>query len=145
MADNPQKLTEQDRHGKIVIWFDKENIYNGSETSQADREKLINQYYHIAIDFDWLSIIELKKALARKNWLAAQRCYLQFINRHLVSLLNLRYRPERADFGMRYVERDYPIEIIKKLEDFIKISSVEDIEERLPSVLEMFEDLKVHL
>lgn len=143
--DNPQKLTEPDRHGNSVIWFDKEMIYSAKETPQEELDRLRERFFRIGTDLDWLSIIELRKALVRKNWLAAQRCYLQFINRHLVSLLNLKYRPAKADFGMRYAERDFPPEVVKRLEEMIRIRSVEDIAERLPEALEMYKKLKEEL
>jgi predicted nucleotidyltransferase len=142
MADNPHKFTEPDRHGYPVIWFDKSGIYSAEETPQEEREKLVSRVYRMAADIDWLSIIELKKALVRNSWMGAQRNYLQFISRHLVPLLNIKYCPGRADFGMRYAERDYPPEVVKRLEYLIRISSIEDVREKLPEVLELFEELK---
>lgn len=140
--DNPDKFTEPDRHGKVVIWFDKEGICITEETSPEVAIKRSGYFYNMATSTDWISIIEIKKALGRNNWLAAQRNYLQFINRHLAPLLNLEYRPSRVDFGMRYAERDYPQELVKRLDYLTRISSLEGIEERLPILLDMFYDYR---
>lgn len=142
MADNPHKFTEPDRHGNAVIWFDKAGIYSAEETPQQEKKELIDRVFRIATEIDWLTIIELKKALVRNSWIGSHRNYLQFIHRHLVPLLNIRHCPERADFGMRYAERDYPQGVLNRLENYIRISSIEDIREKLPEVLQMFEELK---
>lgn len=142
MAENPRKFTEPDRHGHAVVWFDKTGIYSAAPTPAEDIEALGSRMFHIATDHDWLSIMELKKALARKNWIAAQMNYMMFINRHLVPLLNLKHRSAKADFGIRYAERDYPPEDAETLSALLKISSLEDIEARFPIALELFEELK---
>jgi|SRR5690554_962871 hypothetical protein len=144
-ASVPHKFTEPDRHGHSVIWFDKVGIHSAEETPPEVRKRLVNRIYRTSIDLEWLFLLELQKALARKNWLAAQRCYLQFINRHLVPLLNIKYRPAKADFGMRYAEREYPPDVVNWLTGLLKITSVEDIETRLPSVVERIENLKNEL
>ncbi len=144
-ADNPKKFTEPDRHGRALIWFDKTGVYSESPTPPEDIRQLGKRLWHIATDVDWLSLIELEKALARNNWIAAQMNYHMFINRHLVLLLNLKFRPAKADFGIRYAEREYPEEAATKMADLLRIASLEDIAAKLPAALDWFESLKEEL
>jgi predicted nucleotidyltransferase len=144
-ADNPKKLTEPDRHGKALVWFDKTGVYSADPTPPEELEKLGKRVFHIATDVDWLSLIELEKALARRNWIHAQMNYQMFVNRHLVLLLNLKYRPAKADFGIRYADREYLPEVAKKLEDLLRVSYLEDIEAKLPEAREWFEQLREEL
>ncbi len=144
-ANITHKFTEPDRHGHSVIWFDKAGIHSAEETPVREREKMVSQAFRNVVELEWLYLLELRKALARKNWLAAHRCYLQFINRQLVPLLNIKYRPAKVDFGIRYAEREYPPEIVNLLAGLLIITSVEDIEEKMPSVLEKIESLKLEL
>ena len=140
--DNPSKFTETDRHGNAVIWFDKANIFESKKSSKEELESIRNRAFAAATATDWLAVIELQKALSRKNWIASQMNYITFIYRHLVPLMNLKYRPCKADFGIRYADRDYPIEAAAFLEDLLRITCVADIEFKLPAALAMFEELK---
>ncbi len=139
--NNPAKLMEKDRHGQARVYFDKCNVYKPEATSDEELDKLKNRFYQIATSFDFISIRELQKAIARKNWIASHTNYMQFINRNLVIMLNLKYRPEKVDFGIRYAERDYPKELVKTLEDLLRVNSVEEIADKFVIALKLFEVL----
>lgn len=141
-SDNPRKFTEPERHGKAIIWFDKNGLYSNQATPPEELAAMAKHFYHVATDTSFLGIIELQKALARGNWIASQMNYMMFLNRHLVILLNLKYRPEKVDFGIRYSDRDYPPEVVAQLENYLKISRVEDISQHLQTALPLFEELK---
>jgi len=144
-SENPHKFTEPDRHGNAVIWFDKRGIYSAATTPKEELETLAKRMYHVATDTAWLGIIELKKALARKNWIAAHMNYTIFINRHLVPLMNLKYRPCKADFGIRYCDRDYPPEKAALIAKLLQTKSCQDIEAHLLTALPLFQALKAEL
>jgi hypothetical protein len=127
--DNPHKFTEPDRHGNAVIWFDKAAVYKSDPTPREELDAIANRVYKMATDTAFLGTIELQKALARKNWMAASMNFTTFVYRHLVPLLNRKYRPAKADFGIRYAERDYPAREAEKLANLLKNRSVQDIEE----------------
>jgi len=73
--DNPHKLTEPERHGKAVIWFDNTRVYQAEPMPEAEFKQLRDRVYAMATGTWWLMLLELKKALARDNWLAAQGNY----------------------------------------------------------------------
>jgi len=139
--DNPHKLTEPERHGKAVIWFDNTRVYQAEPMPEAEFKQLRDRVYAMATGTWWLMLLELKKALARDNWLAAQGNYNALLNRHLVGLMNLKYRPWKADFGSRYAERDYPEDAAKELIWLSRVASLEDIRARLPRLEELYAEL----
>jgi predicted nucleotidyltransferase len=142
---NPHKLTETDRHGAAVVWFDKADAYQPIASPAEEIRSRGKRFYDLSKSLDVISIIELKKALSRNNWIAAYSNYQQFVNRHLVIMLNLKYRPEKVDFGIRYADRDYPPSIVSLLEQFLRIDSVNDIRANFPEVLALYESIKSEL
>ncbi len=142
---NPNKFTEKDRHGDSVVWFEKEKMIDPTPTPDGEVKAKGKKFYHIATDTFFLSEIELKKALARKNFTESFHQYYLIILRHLGILLNLKYRPCKADFGIRYAYRDYPESENKLLEDSLKVNSVNDIAERSGKVLSRISDLREEL
>lgn len=144
-VQNPHKFTEPDRHGNAVIWFDKQGNYSAEPTPDEERDKLLSRMYRNATATDWLSIIELQKALARDKWIASQLNYTMFLSRHLIPLLNIRYRPYKADFGIRNADRDYPPAAASDLEHLLRISSVEDIRNNTTRALAWYHELKSEL
>lgn len=144
-VSNPIKFTELDRHGNALIWFDKESVYTSANTSREDQDKLVLKILHGVTALDFLSIIELRKAIARNNWIAAQMNFQLFVNRHIVPLMNIKYRPCKADFGIRYTDRDYPPEAVRVLEDLLRITSVEDISVNSRKAIGIYNELKAEL
>lgn len=143
--DNPKKFTEPDRHGNALIWFDKDQVYSAVPTPESEIRDMAIRTLKSVTALDFLSIIELRKALKRRNWIAAQMNWQMFINRCLVPLLNIRWRPWKADFGIRYVERDYPQEVIQRLEALLHYDTVDDIATHSESAIAWYEGLKAEL
>lgn len=144
-SDNPRKFTEPDRHGNAVIWFDPRHVVSGDPTPSEELETMRQRLLAIATDTDFLSLIELRKALARQDWMAAHMNWITFLNRHLVVLLNLKYRPAKADFGIRYAARDYPSDIAAALAELLRVTSCKHIAALLPRALVMYNGLKREL
>lgn len=144
-AENPNKLTEPERHGNAVIWFDKHGVYTANPMPEEELKKLRDRMYAMATGTWWLMLMELKKSLARDNWLSALGNYNALLGRHVVSLMNLKYRPWKADFGSRYAEREYPPEAAEELIWLTKVASTDDIRKRLPRLVELYEELEREL
>lgn len=116
---NPDLFTDQERHGIAKIWKDDINIYHEKHTSsqQIDtiRERIKN-----SLSLDFVIILELKKALARKNEIDIQTNLMTFLQRFYAPVFNLKYRPAKADFGLRYINRDWPNEAVQKVIELFK-------------------------
>ncbi|MBN1151426.1 nucleotidyltransferase domain-containing protein [candidate division WOR-3 bacterium] len=139
-----EKFTASDRHGNAVIWFDKKGVIDISPTRGI--EKKCSDYFRKLMKGPlWLLETEIRKNCERGNFVDAKTSYDGVVNRYLASLLNLRYRSNKYDFGLRYARRDYPGEIFKKIESFLFISRPENLPEKFKEVMEMIEELTLEL
>jgi len=142
---NPNKFTEKDRHGDSVVWFEKEKVIDPTPTPEDEVLAKAKKFFHVATDTFFLSEIELKKALARKNFTESFHQYYLIILRTLGILYNLKYRPCKVDFGLRYAYRDYPESEHKFLTDSLKVNSVEELQAKADKVLSKIDQLKKEL
>lgn len=144
-SSNPRKFTEPDRHGNAVVWFDPKGVIGTGATPAEELESMQQRLLSIATETDFLTIIELQKALARNDWMGAHMNWITFVNRHLVVLLNLKHRPCKADFGIRYGSRDYPQHEVEVLVELLRVTSCKHITALLPRALDMYNRLKQEL
>jgi hypothetical protein len=138
----PDKFTESDRHGNAVVWFEKEKILDSTPTEQEKVGKKAKHFYQIATQSDFITIIEIQKAIARNRYAEAFPIYFQFIARNLAILLNLKYRPAKVDFGLRYGYRDYEKADFEFIELLMKVSSIKELEEKFLLAKKRFYELK---
>jgi len=89
-------------------------------------------------------LLDLKKQIIRGNYIDAFANYVPFFAR-FVSLMNIKYRPAKYDFGLRYLYRDFPENEAKFIENLIKINSLEDMTERIVKIEESYEKLILEL
>ncbi len=137
----PDKFTDIDRHGKAVLWFEKEKMLDPEPTDKNEIRKRAQRLYWMATEADFITVAELKKAIMRGIYTESFMNYYQLI-RNLAVLLNLKYRTAKADFGLRYAFRDYPAEEYEFIENALKVSSLNDIQNKLDSVMDKFTLLK---
>lgn len=140
------KLTQSDRHGKAVVWFDKKSMIDVTPTDEDELKKKCSAFYEkIRSGPQWLWEIESKKNCDRKHFIDAKTNYDVLVHRNLAGLLNLKYRKNKFDFGLRYSERDYPPDVFKKVEQLLFITSTEELPEKLEMVLSMIDELNKEL
>jgi predicted nucleotidyltransferase len=133
-----QKMTERDRHGKASIWVDKELLINTNPTQEKSILEKGRQYYHIATGADFITRLEIRKAIKRKNFLEAMPLYYNFISRNITYLLNLKHRPNKVDFGMRYIYRDYSKQDSSLIENSLKVNNIEELEDKFNTLEKTF-------
>ncbi|MBN2541230.1 hypothetical protein JXI42_00030 [bacterium] len=140
------KLLEPDRHGNAVVWFDKANALKISPTPEAEIEKKGKLYYSLARDMFDLIAIEARKQILRGNKIDAFIDHNMLVARFLAYLLNLKYRPAKYDFGLRYANREYPAEVVAFLEDVMIGLNFDELETKMQLVerkfYELLEELK---
>jgi len=124
---NPEKFTACDRHGRSVIWFEKMPIVDGSPTPEAQVTVRGSRLYRRCVTMDFIFIAEVQKAIARKRFSEAFPAYYNFIARFLAVMLNLKHRPRKVDFGLRYSYRDYPPEDAAWINDLFKVASLAEL------------------
>ena len=141
----PNKLMEKDRHGVASIWFDKNHIYNPSPTPTKEIFELGQKLYLSVIPTDFLIITEVEKGIARGHFIDVFPTYLSFVSRHLGVMLNLKHRPERADFGLRYARLDFGDSDTDLIEKSFKVSTIHELKEQFILIKSRYYTLKEEL
>ena len=113
---HPNHFLEIERHGKLAIAFDKANLLvqpclNRSEHFSRMQERLAT----LIKTFDFSQIL-VTKEINRGHLVSAISNYHTYTLQPLVELLGMLYRPERYDFRTKYFYRDFPAEVIARVE-----------------------------
>lgn len=136
------KFLDIERHGNPDIWFDKKNIIAHTNFSEQKKLELINKFFYIATQNDFVTINEIKKAIVRNRFIDAFPLYFHFISRNLAILLNILHRPNKTDFGLRYIHRDYPENDFKLIENSLKVNNIKELKESFGFLLDRFNSAK---
>ncbi len=120
------RFMESDRHGNSIVWFDKKNLFDPTPTPEEEVIKKGKRFYKLISDSYWILVMDVKKQIHRKNKVDAFVIYNQLVNR-IAYLVNLKYRPPKSDFGLRYTYRDFPKETISWLEDMLVVKNLDEM------------------
>jgi hypothetical protein len=105
--DGAAQFLERERHGEPQVFFDRSGTIHALPLDRAAlarrHEQRTNQLRTSLPVFQML----VDKELARGRPLEAYGFYLVLL-RGLVETLGMQHRPDRFDFGWRYVERELP-------------------------------------
>jgi len=108
------RFTESDRHGKSVIWFDKKNLIDPTPTSDEEVVNRCKSMFKNVRDSFPILVLDVNKQIKRGNQIDAFDLYFRLLNR-LGVLLNIKYRPHKYDFGLRYTNREFPENVVQFL------------------------------
>lgn len=139
----PDKFTDERRHGSGVMWFERKQIID--QGVKIDLEAKGKRMFNQAVDSAFLYVLETKKAIERERFSEAFAMYYSFVSRNLAVMLNLKYRPEKVDFGLRYAFRDYGDEDFLLVTNALKVSDLKSLEKMFDLVLARFKALKLEL
>ncbi len=142
---SPAKMTESDSHGTALVWFEKEKILDNAPTPEEEILKRGRHFFNLAAQPDFLHIIEIKKNIARRNFVETYPMYYQFIVRQLGTMLNLKYRPCKVDFGLRYCSRDYPAEQVELIESCFQVGTIDELATKFTEIERIYQELKTEL
>ena len=132
------KFTGSGRHGQAKILFEKEPIIDTSPEPVEIMQNQVSNSFKRITDLDFVVIAEVSKGILRNRFTEAFTNYYQFIARYLSVVLNMKYRPEKVDFGLRYSYRDYPPEIAEWVENLFKVHSIEELETKFEDALSRY-------
>lgn len=139
------RFMEIDRHGNSIVWFDKKNLFDPTPTPKEEIIKKGKRFYKLISDSYWILVMDVKKQIHRKNEVDAFVIYKQLVNR-IAYLLNLKYRPSKSDFGLRYIYRDFPKETIAWLKDMLAVKNLDEMMKNVNIIevkyIELLEELK---
>lgn len=135
------QFLETDRHGKAVVWFDREGILVPTRSDPEEIERACKRAYRMSIATFDLSAIETEKQILRENWIDAMTNYYSLIHRRLAVMLNLKYRPAQYDFGLRYAYRAYPVDVNDRLKRLMLISDFDELEGKFQEIKVWYREL----
>jgi hypothetical protein len=112
----PDRFLERERHGTALILFDKDGLAVPPPLDlQLHWSKLRKRLVTLRAQFEF-GQSAVRRAILRGFGAEAMSCYQNLSLRPVVELLRMRYCPERFDYGIRYIDRDLPPELRKKIE-----------------------------
>lgn len=141
-----ERLTDTLRHGDAFVWFDKNNYIVEVDDSKEVTLERCQKLYKQAVSIDFLMMIETEKNLDRNRYLEAYPNFYRFVMSQLAVMLNLKNRPHKVDFGIRYSYRDYAQDDYDFLNRILKNKDINDLKvhylEAKTYYLELKESLK---
>lgn len=146
---HPMKFLETARHGTPAVLFDKDGLVRAEPDGGGPEERRSRQRRRINDIAAFLPFAELlvRKEALRGRELDALGFYQRLLFTPLVELLNIRLRPDRFDFGVRYLKREMPAAEYRDLVDLAFIARPEDLEERVGAcgrrIRELLHDLSL--
>lgn len=90
---------------------------------------------------DFLIMLEIEKGILRGQFYDVFPTYMGFISRHLGVLLNLKHRPEKADFGLRYGRFDYKNDDALLVENAFKVSTIDELKHQYNLIKQRYFEL----
>lgn len=127
---NSNRFLEVERHGKVVIAFDKAHLVTAPVLNRNEYFlKLQERLDHLKNTFDFLQIF-VKKEINRGYFVEAISNYQAWTLQPLIELLNIVYRPERYDFKAKYFSRDLPTEVVGRVEPLYSVVDLVELAEK---------------
>ena len=121
------RLLEPERHGTPVIWLDRSGILRACRATGEELGDKRRRFFESLSAFLPLIATEVRKQIERGKRIDAVTQHQRFVAGRLAGLLNLKYRPARFDFGIRYAERAYPEEVNRRLEELLYIPGFQEV------------------
>ena len=136
---------DEPRHGRAEVLFDrtrrvKPPPWDPGKHRQNMREALQQDVMR------WRSHATFfRKELARGRSIDAFGFYVGLALRPLLSVLGMLHRPDRFDYGFRYVKEDMPADVVARLERLCYIPSPAALEERFAEADQLFNETVAEL
>lgn len=124
------QFAEVERHGTPRVYFDPQGLVRSAPLDRpAHQARLARRRGQIAQSARIFALLA-RKELARGRPLEALGFH-QALVRALVDLLGMRHRPERFDFGLRYVTSDFPAAAQALVADAAFVPDADALRERI--------------
>jgi hypothetical protein len=125
-----QLYNQPERHGRIEVMFDRSGRLASIPQDEATDLDRAGVALHQSIMRWQLYCRWFRKELARGRTVDSFMAYYNRTLKPLLVVLNLRYRPSRWDFGLRYFNEELPREIVSAVETLCYVPNPEGLEER---------------
>jgi len=135
-----EEFMQLERHGHPVIHFDDTGrIKTQHINKQATLEKHRKRLSEIMEAFPAYRT-NVFKELDRGHSIDAFAFYQGGMLRPLVEVLGMLYRPFQSDFGLRYLNRTFPVESCRSIEKFLYVTNLDDLRNKATELEKLFYD-----
>lgn len=124
---------------KIKVLYDKEGIIKPKDLSEDELVEKSRARIERMEKYQELRQTSLERELNRGNYLESIEKYHGLILDTLITALRLQYCPAKSEYQLKHISRDLPSEVVKEIEDLYKVSSVEEIRDKLRKANELLE------
>ena len=136
----PDKFLVREIHGEAVFFFNKEGrAVIPSLDTEAFVRGLLGRRRRLAERMELFGPF-VPKEIHRGNWLEALELYRGIVLQSLIEALRMRYGPLHCDFRMRYVYRELPPEVLRRLERLAFVKDPDDLAVKYPQALVWFRE-----
>ena len=127
---DPLLFREVELHGKGTTWLDRYNLLNTKHLdAQADLAQAKARLPALKSAFDMFQHIPTKERL-RGRAVEALSFYHAMTLRPLVEALRIHHCPHLRGFGLRYLDRDLPADVVARIQQFMFVSDLDDLERK---------------
>lgn len=128
---DPLLFREVELHGQGHTWVDREGLLQQASHLDADQDLAQARARLPALRsaFDMFQHIPTKERL-RGRAVEALQFYQGMTVRPLVEALRLLHCPQRRIFGLRYLARDLPAEVVARIEPLMFVADLSDLERK---------------
>lgn len=121
------RFNEREIHGEARVLFDKSGEARPTPFDAARHAEKLRARRQYLAERHFLARMLPKKEVLRGRPLDALGMYGSMLLAPLVELLRMRHCPVRFDFGMRYLERDLPEDLVARLVHLAYPRDLEDL------------------
>jgi hypothetical protein len=124
---------------EIKVLYDKDSIVKPKKISAEELVEKIKTRIERLEKYQEMRQTSVERELNRGNYLEAIEKYHDLILQALVEALRLQYCPAKSDYYLKHITRDLPPEVVKEIEDLFKVTSVDEIKNKLLKANEILE------
>ena len=136
----PDKFLAREIHGDAVFLFKKgDTVRIPPLDAEAFVRALLERRRRLAERMELFGPF-VPKEIHRRNWLEALEFYRGLVLQALVELLRMQYGPLHYDFRMRYLYRELPPEILRRLEHLAFVKDPDDLAAKYPQAIAWFRE-----
>ncbi len=137
----PDKYLEPEIHGRAVFYIDKKGMAAlPALDAEAFVKGLMERLGRLRDRFDMFGVF-VQKELNRRNWMEAVDSYRVIVLGSLVEVLRMKNGPLHYNFGTRYVHKELPREVAKRLESLFFVADVDGLKAKYEEASSWFREV----
>jgi hypothetical protein len=134
------RFTEPEQHGRVLVYFDRSGLLAPPPfDAEAFRARMRADLDNLRDMFPILQPL-VEKELLRGRVLDALSFYHSLTLRPLVTVLGMLHRPLRYTFGLRYLNHDFPRDVVQQLEALAYVADPQDLLAKHARAQALFQD-----